>query len=246
LAILVIPARYGSKRLPGKPLLSETGKPLILHVIERARLARTVSRVIVATDDERILDAVRDGGGEAVLTSADHRCGTERVAEVAAGLPDEPHFVNLQGDEPEIKPEDIDTLVETLTGTGAPMATLAAPLDPARVSDPARVKVVVDRRGDALYFSRAPIPFDRDGTRAVVPLLHVGIYGFTREALAKFAGWPATPLERSESLEQLRALENGMRIRVATVFAAPPGVDTMESYREFVRRHAAAGNTESH
>jgi len=241
LAILVIPARHGSKRLPGKPLLSATGKPLILHVVERARSARRIDRVIVATDDGRIADAVRDGGGEAVLSAAEHDCGTSRVAEVAESFPDEPFFVNLQGDEPEIDPADIDRLVEVLEASGAPAATLAAPVASAEeMADPSVVKVVTNGDGDALYFSRAPIPFDRDGSPggwgAFAPLHHLGIYGYRREALLRFRELPASPLERTERLEQLRALEAGMRIRVATVTQAPPGIDTMDAYEAFVSR----------
>jgi len=242
LAILVIPARHGSKRLPGKPLLRETGRPLILHVVERALAAASVSRVIVATDDERIERAVIDGGGEAVLSRAAHDCGTSRVAEVAESLPDETYFVNLQGDEPEIDPDDIDLLVRELEGSGAPMATLAAPIaDPEVLSDPSVVKVVTNAAGDALYFSRAPIPFDRDGTGAFGPLHHLGVYGFRREALLRFREIGASALERTEKLEQLRALEDGMRIRVAIVDAAPPGIDTMDAYEAFVKRWQDSG-----
>ncbi|MEN8151957.1 MAG: 3-deoxy-manno-octulosonate cytidylyltransferase [Planctomycetota bacterium] len=233
----MIPARHGSRRLPGKPLLSATGRPLILHVVERARSARTVDRVVVATDDERIADAVRDGGGEAMLSTAAHDCGTSRVAEVAESFPDETYFVNLQGDEPEIDPADIDLLVDVLESSGAPVATLAAPIaHAADLADPAIVKVVTNGDGDALYFSRAPIPFDRDGEGAFLPLHHLGIYAFRRDALLRFRELGASPLERTEKLEQLRALEDGMRIRVATVKAAPPGIDTMDAYEAFVAR----------
>jgi 3-deoxy-manno-octulosonate cytidylyltransferase (CMP-KDO synthetase) len=238
-AILVIPARHASKRLPGKPLLTMTGKPLVLHVLERARQAERVRKVVVATDDERIIAAVEQGGGEAILTSRRHTCGTERVAEVAERFPDEGFFVNLQGDEPEIDPADIDLLVETLEGCGCEMATLAAPISGEdELLDPTAVKVVVGRTGDALYFSRAPIPFARDGESAATPLRHVGVYGYTRAALMRFAELPPSDLERTEKLEQLRALEHGMRIRVALVSEAPPGIDTMEAYRAFVKRMA--------
>lgn len=242
MAIVVIPARYGSRRLPGKPLLAETGRPLVVHVIEAARRATRVTRVLVATDDERILLAVREAGYEALPTSAEHRCGTERVAEVARSIPEETIFVNLQGDEPEIRPAEIDLLIETLLRSGAPMATLAAPLlDPKDLEDPAVVKVVIGATGDALYFSRAAIPFDRDGGGDAPRFRHVGIYGFTREALLAFAALPPGKIETAEKLEQLRAIENGMRIRVAVVASAPPGIDTLESYRSFVRRASAGG-----
>ena len=241
MAILVIPARHGSSRLPGKPLLQATGRPLILHVVERARSARSIDRVVVATDDERIAAAVRDGGGEVMLSTAAHDCGTSRVAEVAESFPDETFFVNLQGDEPEIDPADIDLLVGVLEESGAPVATLAAPIASAEdLADPSIVKVVVNGAGDALYFSRAPIPFDRDGDDdgfgAFAPLHHLGIYGYRRQALLRFRELGASPLERTEKLEQLRALEDGMRIRVATVDAAPPGIDTMDAYEAFVSR----------
>ncbi len=237
MAILVIPARHGSRRLPGKPLLQATGRPLILHVVERAHSAQSIDRVVVATDDERIAAAVRDGGGEAMLSTAAHDCGTSRVAEVAEAFPDEMYFVNLQGDEPEIDPADIDLLVGVLEESGAPVATLAAPIASAEdLADPSIVKVVVNGAGDALYFSRAAIPFDRDGSGAFAPLHHLGIYGYRREALLRFRELGASPLERTEKLEQLRALEDGMRIRVATVDAAPPGIDTMDAYEAFVSR----------
>ena len=246
MAILVIPARHGSKRLPGKPLLRETGRPLILHVVERARKAALVSRVLVATDDPRIERAVIDGGGEAVLSKASHDCGTSRVAEVAGMYPEETYFVNLQGDEPEIDPDDIDLLVRELTESGAPMATLAAPIiEPSVRDDPSVVKVVTNGAGDALYFSRAPIPFNRDdddddaGTFA--PLHHLGVYGYRRDALLRFREIGASPLERTEKLEQLRALQDGMRIRVSIVKSAPPGIDTMDAYRAFVSRWRKTG-----
>jgi 3-deoxy-manno-octulosonate cytidylyltransferase (CMP-KDO synthetase) len=230
----------GAKRLPGKPLLAETGRPLILHVLARAQAAERVSRVVVATDDERILRAVTEGGGEAIMTRADHPCGTDRIAEAAERFPGERFFVNLQGDEPEIEPSDIDLLVETLEAGGAEMATLAAPIvSDADHLDPAVVKVAVDSRGFALYFSRAPIPFDRDGSGVAPRLRHIGIYGFTVEALRRFAALRPAPLELCERLEQLRALSAGMRIRVALVREAPAGIDTRESYVAFVRRETA-------
>jgi len=240
LAILVVPARYASKRLPGKPLLHETGKPLIVHVLERALQAKLVSRAVVATDDERILKAVRDAGGEALMTGDQHTCGTDRIAEVAASFPDESVFVNLQGDEPEIDPADIDLLVSTLTTAGTDMATLASPLtDPAEFADSSVVKVVTDEAGDALYFSRATIPHDRDGDGTAARYRHLGIYGFTAAALRRFAKLGPTDLERTEKLEQLRALGAGMKIRVVLVAKAPPGIDTMEAYRAFVKRNAS-------
>lgn len=238
MAVLVIPARYGSKRLPGKPLLAETGKPLIAHVVERAAKARGVTRVVVATDDPRIQAAAEEAGAVGMMTSPGHRCGTDRVAEVARSLPDETYFVNLQGDEPEVEPDHIDVLLEALTGGTAQMATLAAPLrNEAEFLDPSVVKVVFDAAGDALYFSRAPIPCDRDRTGGGQRFRHLGIYGFERDAIERFAHWEPSSLERLERLEQLRALENGMSIRVAIVDEAPPGIDTMAAYQAFVARY---------
>jgi 3-deoxy-manno-octulosonate cytidylyltransferase (CMP-KDO synthetase) len=162
------------------------------------------------------------------------------VAEVAESFPDEEFFVNLQGDEPEIDPGDVDLLVRELEESGAPMATLASPLvDEAEFRDPSVVKVVVGPERDAIYFSRAPIPHDRDGDGTAKPLKHMGIYGFRREALLRFRSLGASSLERTEKLEQLRALEDGMRIRVALVDRAPPGIDTMDAYRAFVERFTA-------
>ena len=245
MAVLVIPARYASKRLPGKPLLAETGKALIVHVMERASRAEGVTRVVVATDDERIRDAVKAAGGEVVLTSAEHTCGTERVAEVAKGFPKERLFVNLQGDEPEIEPSDVELVVRTLAVGGTDVSTLAAPLSGAEeFRDPSVVKVVTDAEDRALYFSRAPIPHVRDAEGPEDALRHIGIYGYTRDALARFARLPPSRLERLERLEQLRALEDGMIIRVARVAKAPPGIDTIESYRAFVRRVREAGNSD--
>jgi len=227
--------------LPGKPLLAETGKPLILHVVERALMASSVSRALVATDDIRIERAVKKMGVEVFMTSPDHCCGTERVAEVARSMPDEELFINLQGDEPEVDPEDIDLHVRTLSECGEEMATLAAPIGTEEgLNDPSVVKVVVDARGNALYFSRAPIPLCRDGDRSAAMLRHLGIYGYRRDALLAYAELEPSPLEETEKLEQLRALEAGMKIRVACVEEAPPGIDTMDAYRAFVRRHAAA------
>jgi len=241
-AVAIIPARYASTRLPGKPLLAETGMPLICHVLEAAGRAGRLDAACVATDDERIRDAVEAFGGRAVMTRADHASGTDRLAEAAdaLGLADDDIVVNVQGDEPEIDPAYIDRLVDLLVDSGAPMATLAAPLDERAAANPNNVKVVLAADGAALYFSRAPIPCDRDGTGAEY-LLHMGIYAYRKRFLTAFAAWPRTPLERVERLEQLRALENGHRIAVGVVPAAAPGIDTPEDYAAFVRRHAAGG-----
>jgi len=223
--LAVIPARYASNRLPGKPLVPLRGKPMIQHVWERVRRVRSVSRVLVATDDERIRRAVEAFGGEAVMTRAEHRSGTERVAEVAASS-EAKIFVNVQGDEPLIEPAAVDAAVEILLqDESAQVATLAVPIaQPADVMDPHIVKVVLDFDGNALYFSRAPIPWVRDPAAAAAVFRsagafthrkHLGLYVFRRGALLDFATFPQGELEKLEQLEQLRWLENGYSIRVA-------------------------------
>ncbi len=229
--LAVIPARYASSRLPGKPLVPLCGKPMIQHVWERVRRAKKVSRVLVATDDERILHAVREFGGEAVMTRADHRSGTERVAEVAAGSAAE-ILVNVQGDEPLIEAAAVDAAVEVLLNDSpALVGTLAVPIaTPAEVMDPNVVKVVLDFDGNALYFSRAPIPWVRgDSLRVHVRhLKHLGIYVFRRSALLEFSTFPQGELEKVEQLEQLRWLENGYKIRVAETTYDSVSVDVPE------------------
>jgi 3-deoxy-manno-octulosonate cytidylyltransferase (CMP-KDO synthetase) len=218
--LAVIPARYASVRLPGKPLVSICGKPMIQHVYERVRRAARVSRVVVATDDDRILEAVRGFGGEAVMMRSDHRSGSERVAEVAAQIPAD-IYVNVQGDEPLIEPVAVDALVEAMTADDDPpvqLGTLCVPIhSPADIMDPNIVKVVLDFQGDALYFSRAPIPWVRDeGSRVHARhFKHPGIYAYRREPLLEFPTLPPGELEKIEQLEQLRFLENGYKIRVA-------------------------------
>ncbi len=241
-AVAVIPARYASKRFPGKPLADATGQPLIRHVYERVAQARTIARTLVATDDLRIAEAVRAFGGEVVMTRADHPSGTDRVAEVARGL-DADILVNVQGDEPEIEPASIDRLVGLLeSDPDCPIATLACPfanVPGSEPSDPAAVKVVCDRRGRALYFSRSRIPHQRDRdepAEAPGPLLHVGVYAYRREFLLRLTGLTPTPLERTERLEQLRVLEHGFPIAVAIVDRAAVGIDTPEDYAAFVAR----------
>ena len=237
--IAVIPARFGSTRLPGKPLLSDTGRPLIQHVVEAARRGSRLDRVIVATDDPRIADAVARFGGECVLTRADHPSGTDRVAEVAAGLPEAGIVVNLQGDEPEISGAALDLVVSVLEDhPEAPMATLATPIrDESVYRDPACVKVVCSRSGGALYFSRSPIPCHRDGLPAdALGLLHLGLYAYRRDFLLGLAALPPSPLERAERLEQLRVLEAGYPIAVGIVDEPSIGIDTPDDYQRFVER----------
>jgi len=236
--VAILPARYSSTRLPGKPLLRETGKYLIQHVHEQVRKCARVDRVIVATDDERILEAVRSFGGEAVMTSPHHPSGTDRAAEVARSLDCE-KILNVQGDEPEVDPGHLDMLIDLLDG--AEMATLAAPFErPEEALLPQRVKVVIDRHHNALYFSRSRIP--HPGPDGPPPLLHLGLYGYTRDFLLHFVALDRTPLEQAERLEQLRALEHGYKIKVGLVGkASPGGIDTPEDYAAFVRRRREGG-----
>ncbi len=239
---IIIPARYASSRLPGKPLLKETGKYLIHHVYEQAQQAKA-NDVIVATDDDRILRAVQSFGGRAVLTRADHPSGTDRVAEVAAKL-DAEIIVNLQGDEPLIDPATLDLLADLLRrDTSADMATLAVPITTAdQWRDPNCVKVVLDREGRALYFSRSPIPYVRDGQpdfarRPAQFLQHLGLYAYRRAFLLDLAVRPAEPLEELEKLEQLRVLALGRSIQVGIVDHAGRGVDTRADYQLFVQTY---------
>jgi len=241
--IAVIPARYASTRFPGKPLISIGGKTMIERVWERVRQARLVSKVIVATDDERIASAVRSFGGEVALTRADHRSGTERVAEVAAAHAEAEILVNVQGDMPLIDPAAIDAAIEALgDDESVNMATLAVPIsNAAEIMDPNVVKTVVDFDGNALYFSRAPIPWvrDRGGPVHAKHLKHLGLYVFRREALLEFATFPQGDLERIEQLEQLRWLENGNRIRVAEIEQESVEVDTPEDVKRVERMLAS-------
>jgi 3-deoxy-manno-octulosonate cytidylyltransferase (CMP-KDO synthetase) len=232
---VVIPARIGSTRLPEKPLLSETGKPLIRHVVERAREAPGVARVVVATDDPRIEAAVRAFGGEAVRTRADHPSGTDRCAEAAERL-DVAVVVNVQGDEPLFEPADLAALARAAAAPENDLATLSHPIgDAAAAAAPSVVKVVAATDGRALYFSRAPIPFDRAaGAASSTARAHVGIYAFRRERLLAYARLPAGTLAAVESLEQLRALEAGWRIQVLEASRPAFGIDTPEDYRRFV------------
>lgn len=232
----VIPARYGSERFPGKPLAVLAGKPMIQHVYQRAREARRVDRIIIATDDERILDTVLSFGGEAVLTRKDHPSGMDRVAEVAASLPCE-IVVNLQGDEPLMPPAAIDQVVALLDDEpGAALATIIVPLeDSHELFDPNVVKVVMDLCGNALYFSRAPVPFPRDGVTNAELISerpsffkHLGLYAFRRPFLLELAKMRPSPLERVERLEQLRALQAGFKIRVGQGSYRSYGVDTVQ------------------
>jgi 3-deoxy-manno-octulosonate cytidylyltransferase (CMP-KDO synthetase) len=226
--IAVIPARYDSSRLPGKALAEIGGVPMIVRVWRQTRRARSLERVIVATDDERIARAVRAAGGEAEMTASTHQSGTDRIAEVAARI-DAEIYLNVQGDQPFIAPEDLDALVAPMRAEPAlAMATLAtAIIDREEWYNPNKVKVVCDARGDAIYFSRSPIPFARDG--GAVPAVarrHIGVYGYRRDFLLRFAALEPGVLEQIEKLEQLRALERGYRIRVVASVAPSLEVDT--------------------
>jgi 3-deoxy-manno-octulosonate cytidylyltransferase (CMP-KDO synthetase) len=239
--VIVIPARYASSRLPGKPLLRSTGKYLIEHVYERASRARRAERVIVATDDRRIESAVRSFGGDVVMTRDDHASGTDRVAEAVAGAHAD-MVINLQGDEPLIEPDALDFVADLLARHhSAAMATLATPLRSLeQYHNPNCVKVVVGDLGQALYFSRSPIPFVRDGGPEFggEPLQffqHVGLYAYRGDFLHRLAQTPPSPLERLEKLEQLRVLSLGQRIQVGVVAHAATGVDTPEDYERFVQ-----------
>jgi 3-deoxy-manno-octulosonate cytidylyltransferase (CMP-KDO synthetase) len=232
--VAVIPARYASTRLPGKPLLADTGKTLIQHVYEQVRKCPGLDRVVVATDDDRIQQAVKAFGGEAVMTSSRHPTGTDRIAEAVRNI-DCARIVNVQGDEPEIEPEIITAVIDLLD-QDAEMATLAVPFDnDADAGLSHRVKVVIDRHHNALYFSRSRIPYS-NGT--VTPaLLHLGIYGYTKGFLQRYVTLDPTPLEQAEKLEQLRALEHGYKIKVGIVkVKSRGGIDTPEDYAAFVKR----------
>jgi 3-deoxy-manno-octulosonate cytidylyltransferase (CMP-KDO synthetase) len=229
--VIVIPARYGSTRLPGKPLVELAGKPMVQRVVERAKLAKTAGRVIVATDDERIVRKVQEFGGEARMTRTDHRTGTERIAEVAAHVEGQ-IFVNVQGDEPLLDPTAVDTAITALLEEpAAAIATVAVPIrTPADIMDPNVVKTVLDFDDNALYFSRAPIPWVRDSAHKTHArhLKHLGLYVFQRDALLEYPTLPQGELERLEQLEQLRWMENGWKIRVGEVEHDAVSVDVPE------------------
>ncbi|MEP6703521.1 MAG: 3-deoxy-manno-octulosonate cytidylyltransferase [Acidobacteriota bacterium] len=262
MVVAVVPARYQSVRLPGKMLIPINGRPLILHTVERVRLARSVTRVIVATDDERIFDVVKNNGVEVVMTSAGHRSGTDRVAEVAEQIAEAAIVVNVQGDEPLISPETIDAAVLALaTDESAEMSTTSEPIESLEeLRSPNVVKVVVGDKGHAIYFSRSPAPYPRDASlryrgsaddaiRNEPELLsifrkHTGLYVYRREYLLRFSKLPPTELEQIEMLEQLRALEDGARIRVVDAVGRSIGVDTdedLERVRKLLELPAVRG-----
>ena len=226
--LCVIPARYDSTRLPGKPLADIAGKPMIQRVYERAAAAKLPELVVVATDDARVLTAMESFGGKALMTAKDHPTGTDRLAEVAGVYDNYDVIINVQGDEPLIAPEIIDALAAAFTEEPElKMATVMTEIENAEKNNPNNVKVVTDKNGYALYFSRSLIPYPR--TAGVVPVYkHIGIYAYRRDFLLEYAKMQPTPLEQSESLEQLRALENGYRIKVIKTDCKFVGVDTPE------------------
>lgn len=226
--IAVIPSRYGSERFPGKPLAQIGGRPMIEWVWRRASAADLIDRVLVATDDKRIAETVHAFGGEVVMTSPEHTTGTDRIAEAIREL-DADIVVNVQGDEPLIPADVINELVRCMETSAADMATAAVPFaDETQIENPNNVKVVCAADGAALYFSRAPIPYPRASDSKVAPLHHWGLYAYTRSCLERLTRQPPSPLECCERLEQLRALENGLRIQVLVVDQAAPDVNVPE------------------
>jgi 3-deoxy-manno-octulosonate cytidylyltransferase (CMP-KDO synthetase) len=239
----ILPSRWGSSRFPGKPLHPIAGKPLIQHVWERCRHCAQLDELRIATDDRRIFEAAEAFGARAIMTSADHPTGTDRLAEAVRQLPETTHVVNIQGDEPLIDPGLIDGLAALMRAEPElDMATAANPLDPGDpvVADPDVVKVVTALDGRALYFSRAAIPHFRHPVGGLGARRHKGIYAYRREFLERFVTWPPSPLERAESLEQLRALENGAAIKVIPTDDRSPGVDTPAQAAEVERLLLAA------
>lgn len=230
--VVIIPARYASSRFPGKPLAKICGVTMIERVYQQSQKARNVSRVLVATDDERIRDAVAGFGGDCVMTASHHPTGTDRLAEAASAYADGDIIVNVQGDEPLIDPMAIEALVEPLiTDRSIEMSTTAFRIsDIAEAENPQLVKVVVDRSGCAMYFSRLPIPFYRgnDVNEKRDYLGHMGLYGYTKRCLMRLAAFAPTPLEQAEMLEQLRALENGVKIKVVQFDTRSQAVDVPE------------------
>jgi 3-deoxy-manno-octulosonate cytidylyltransferase (CMP-KDO synthetase) len=240
-AVGIIPARWGSTRFPGKPLHPIAGKPLLKHVWERCLRAKSLDLVVIATDDMRIASAAFEWGAEVALTSLRHRTGTNRAAEVARKTKQFAYVINIQGDEPLIDPRLIDKVVEKLqSDRKVGIVTAAHPFkNPAEAFSSHQVKVVLDLCGNALYFSRAAIPAPRDDGRSLF-LRHQGVYGFRRQTLLQFVRWKPSPLERAESLEQLRALENGVKVHVLVTAIGSPGIDTPEDATALEERLARA------
>ena len=231
---IIIPARYGSSRLEGKPLLKACNKPIIQWVWEKAKGVPLVDRVIIATDDERIFDACKEFGAEVEMTSTEHKSGSDRIAEVTKRHPEIGYVINLQGDEPLIEQDNIELVIDgVLNDEQADISTLVREIkDLEEAENPNLVKCVFDINNYAMYFSRSKIPYERNIGESKF-YGHLGIYGFKREALFKMTGLPQASYERAESLEQLRALQNGMKIKVGIVKNIPVGIDTMEDFEKF-------------
>ena len=234
LTTIIIPARYGSSRLEGKPLLVAGGKPVIQWVWEKASKVPLVDRVIIATDDERIFNACKAFGAEVEMTSTEHKSGSDRIAEVASRHPEIGYIINLQGDEPLIEQSNIELVIKGVKfDEKADISTLVREIkEEDEVNNPNLVKCVFDFDGYAMYFSRSKIPFERNIGKSKF-YGHLGIYGYKREALFKMTKLPQAPYEMAESLEQLRALQNGMKIKVAIVDNVPVGIDTIEDFEKF-------------
>ena len=230
---IVIPARYASTRLPGKPLLKVNNKPIIQYVYEVAKAVDGVDSVIVATDDKRIVDAVEAFGGIAEYTSQSCQSGSDRISEIAQRHPEFDYIINLQGDEPQISKEVIKVVIDTIKDSDADISTLVRKItDKNQINNPNCVKCVFDNNNNALYFSRCPIPYERNKDKSLY-YGHIGIYGYKRSSLIKMTSMCQTNLELQESLEQLRALQNGMKIKVSIVDLNPIGIDTIEDYENF-------------
>ena len=236
---IIIPARYGSSRLEGKPLIEVNGKPIIQWVWERAKSVKSADEVIIATDDQRIYDCAKSFNAEVEMTSTEHKCGSDRICEVAKRHSDFDIIVNLQGDEPMINPECVETVIQLLKNdNSADISTLVAEAEQEEIDNPNNVKCVFDKNGYALYFSRSKIPFERK-TDIATFYKHIGIYGYRRKALFDMAELPQAMIEKTESLEQLRALYFGMKIKTAVVNYRAVGIDTkedLEKFRELVKR----------
>lgn len=230
---IIIPARYGSSRLEGKPLIEVMEKPIIQWVYEKAQMAKLADIIIVATDDERIFNCVKSFGGQVEMTSYEHKCGSDRIKEVVMRHPEISYIVNLQGDEPLIEPESIDEVIKNVKfDDTADISTLIRKITPQEAENPNLVKCIKDNSGFAMYFSRSKIPYERKEGKAEF-FGHLGIYGYKRDALIKMTEMPQTTYEMSESLEQLRALQNGMKIKTSVVNFVPVGIDTKEDLEKF-------------
>ncbi len=231
---IIIPARYNSKRLQGKPLIKVCDKPIIQWVWERAKEVKSADRVIIATDNEEIYECAKGFGAEVEMTSTEHKCGSDRIVEVAEKCPDISYIINLQGDEPMINPECVETVIKLIKDDNeADISTLLSKIgENEDLDDPNMVKCVTDKNGYALYFSRSKIPYERNFGIAEF-YKHIGIYGYKRESLFKMTKFPQPEIERAESLEQLRALYNGMKIKTAVVEYNSIGIDTIEDLNSF-------------